>query len=216
MSADLDVASRTCRSALFYHVSFDMDDAVQRLRRPAGQLQLVRPERDALHARHHEQRLVPGAGRRRLRRDPRSARLAHRLQRVAGRQHPAPQQGHRRVAEHPADSGERVTGAGRRRAAFRFNWDTPMVFSPHDPGALLVARQQGVPVERSRRLVDGRSARDLTTNADRNEIVMMGVRGNRDPHRRATTASRTGRRSSRSPNRRSRPASTSPAPTTAS
>ena len=34
---------------------------------------------------------------------PRSARLAHRLQRVAGRQHPAQEQGHRRVAQHPAE-----------------------------------------------------------------------------------------------------------------
>ena len=60
---------------------------------------------------------------------------------------------------------------------FRWHWDTPMMFSPHDPRVLLVA------ANRVFRTVDrGDSwnviSPDLTTNADRNEIATMGVMGN--------------------------------------
>ena len=55
---------------------------------------------------------------------------------------------------------DRVTGESmsirpqaERRAsrALRWNWDTPLVFSPHDPKIIYRRRQQGVPVDRSRR-----------------------------------------------------------------
>ena len=52
----------------FYHVGYDMQDAVQRLRRAAGQQLLVRAQRGALAGRHRQRRLVRGPGRRRLRR----------------------------------------------------------------------------------------------------------------------------------------------------
>ena len=48
-----------------------------------------------------------------------------------------------------------TAGLEEKPEAFRFNWDTPMVFSTHEPGTLLVGRQPRVPLERSRRLVDG-------------------------------------------------------------
>jgi photosystem II stability/assembly factor-like uncharacterized protein len=60
---------------------------------------------------------------------------------------------------------------------FRFNWDTPIIFSPHEPGALVVAAHR---VFRSNDRGDSWTviSGDLTTNADRDEIVTMGLRGN--------------------------------------
>lgn len=59
---------------------------------------------------------------------------------------------------------------------YRFNWDTPMVFSPHDPSALIVAANK---VFRSNDRGDSWAviSPDLTTNADRSEIAVMGKRG---------------------------------------
>ena len=59
--------------------------------------------------------------------------------------------------------------------SYRWNWDTPMILSPHDPGVLLVAAQR---LFRSTDRGDSWTAisPDLTTNADRNAIVTMGVR----------------------------------------
>jgi photosystem II stability/assembly factor-like uncharacterized protein len=65
----------------------------------------------------------------------------------------------------------------RPQTALRWNWDTPIVFSPHEPGILLVAAQR---VFRSTDRGDSWTviSPDLTTNADRSEIVTMGLRGN--------------------------------------
>ena len=62
---------------------------------------------------------------------------------------------------------------------FRWNWDTPMVFSAHDPSTLIVAANR---VFTSRDKGDSWTmiSPDLTTNADRNEIQTMGKPGN-DP-----------------------------------
>ena len=58
---------------------------------------------------------------------------------------------------------------------FRFNWDTPLVFSPNELGTLLVAANR---VFRSTDRGDSWAAisPDLTANADRNAIVTMGLR----------------------------------------
>ena len=58
---------------------------------------------------------------------------------------------------------------------FRWNWDTPMVFSPNDPTALLVGANK---VFKSNDRGDSWTAisPDLTTNSDRNELTIMGVR----------------------------------------
>ena len=60
---------------------------------------------------------------------------------------------------------------------FRFHWDTPMVFSATDPSKLIVAANK-VFVSNDKgdswNVISG----DLTTNADRGEIVTMGVVGN--------------------------------------
>ncbi len=60
---------------------------------------------------------------------------------------------------------------------YRWNWDTPMIFSPHDPSALIVAANK---VFRSNDRGDSWDviSPDLTTNADRSEIAVMGKRGN--------------------------------------
>jgi hypothetical protein len=86
--------------------------------------------------------------------------------------------------------GNKLTGEGRsirpgpgnvqpssNGQNLRFNWDTPMVFSPHDPGVLLVGAQK---VFRSTDRGDSWIAisQDLTTNLDRNEVQTMGLMGN--------------------------------------
>ena len=58
---------------------------------------------------------------------------------------------------------------------FRFHWDTPMILSPNDPGVLLVAANR---LFKSTNRGDTWTAisPDLTTNANRNDIVTMGVK----------------------------------------
>jgi hypothetical protein len=65
---------------------------------------------------------------------------------------------------------------GEGALPYRWNWDTPMVLSPHDPTALIVGANK---VFRSNDRGDSWSviSGDLTTNADRNEIPIMGKRG---------------------------------------
>jgi photosystem II stability/assembly factor-like uncharacterized protein len=60
---------------------------------------------------------------------------------------------------------------------FRFNWDTPLVFSQHEPGTLLVGANR---VFRSNDRGDSWAvlSPDLTTNTDRNEMQIMGIMGN--------------------------------------
>jgi hypothetical protein len=60
--------------------------------------------------------------------------------------------------------------------AFRFHWDTPLMISPNDNGALLAAANR---VFRSRDRGDSWEAisPDLTKNEPRDSIVTMGVKG---------------------------------------
>ena len=85
-------------------------DAVSRLRRPAGQLHVVRSERGPQPLGHRQRRLAPDPGRRRLRGADGSARRAHGLRRIAGRQHRPRRSPDRRAQVDPA-------GGGARRAA---------------------------------------------------------------------------------------------------
>ena len=98
---------------------------------------------------------------------------------------------------------------------FRWNWDTPMVFSPTDPTALHRRRQQGLQVERPRRFVDRDQPRPDDQRGSQRDRRSWAC-GTPTFGCRATTASPRSRRSCRSPNRRNRPASTSPDRTTAS
>src|ERR1043166_8241806 len=60
--------------------------------------------------------------------------------------------------------------------SYRFHWDTPVIHSPNDPGVLLVAANR---VFRSTDRGDSWTAisPDLTTNANRDTIVTMGLKG---------------------------------------
>jgi photosystem II stability/assembly factor-like uncharacterized protein len=64
---------------------------------------------------------------------------------------------------------------GEGALPFRWNWDTPMILSPNDQTALIVAANR---VFKSNDRGDSWTAisPDLTTNADRNELTIMGVR----------------------------------------
>lgn len=68
-----------------------------------------------------------------------------------------------------------VTPAPAANERYRFHWDTPVIFSPHDPGTLYVAAQM---IFKSTDRGDSWTSLspDLTTNASRNDIVTMGVK----------------------------------------
>ena len=185
-------------------------DAVQRLRRHAGQLQLVRPERRARRRRHRATTTGPRC---------RAATASSSLQDPTDY----------RIAYSESQDGnivrvDRVTGetmcdpaAGRRpgEPALRWHWDTPLMH--------VAARSQGrssPPRNKVFRSADrGLSwtaiSGDLTDNAEPRRDRDDGREGQRHPDLRGTTASRRGRRSSRSPSRRSAPGVSTPAPTTA-
>ena len=69
-----------------------------------------------------------------------------------------------------------VVGAVAGEPAFRFHWDTPLMISPVDNGTLLVAANK---VFKSTDRGDSWTAisPDLTTNASRDTIVTMGLKG---------------------------------------
>ena len=70
----------------------------------------------------------------------------------------------------------RTSRLRRRRRDYRFHWDSPMIFSPDDPGVLLVAANR---VFKSTDRGDSWTAisPDLTTNGNRDNIVTMGLKG---------------------------------------
>lgn len=69
-----------------------------------------------------------------------------------------------------------VVNATTGEPAYRFHWDTPLMFSPHDPGQLLSAANR---VFRSTDRGDSWTAisPDLTTGANRDTITTMGLKG---------------------------------------
>jgi photosystem II stability/assembly factor-like uncharacterized protein len=73
-------------------------------------------------------------------------------------------------------NSQNVTNLESDAAPFRFNWDTPLMFSPHDPGTLLAAANR---VFKSTDRGDSWTvlSPDLTTNANRDDVVTMGVKG---------------------------------------
>ena len=61
-------------------------------------------------------------------------------------------------------------------AALRWNWDTPLVMSPHDPKVIYAAANK-VFRSANRGLNWETQGSDLTSNAKRDDIVTMGVKG---------------------------------------
>src|SRR5207253_2663674 len=60
--------------------------------------------------------------------------------------------------------------------AYRWNWDTPLIMSPHDPKVIFAAANK-VFRSSNRGLNWESSGTDLTSNANRDDIVTMGVKG---------------------------------------
>ncbi len=98
-------------------------DAVSRLRRPAGQLHVVRPEPGPQPHRHRHRRLALDPGRRRLRGADGPARRTHRLRRIAGRQHRPHRSADRTSASRSVRwrrrASRRCAGTGTRRSCCR-------------------------------------------------------------------------------------------------
>jgi len=69
-----------------------------------------------------------------------------------------------------------VTPAPKPGESFRWEWDTPMIISPNDPSALIVAANH-VFVSHDRGDSWTMISPDLTTNANRDTIVTMGLKG---------------------------------------
>ena len=198
---------------LFYHVGYDMAYPFNVCGGMQDNYDWCGPSASRFSNGIMNSRLVPDPGRRRLRRDPRQARLALDLQRDAGRQHHPPEQDHRRVEEirpNPLN----VTPTPKTGETFRWEWDTPMIFSPNDPGSLIVAANR---VFESHDRGDSWTviSPDLTIECQSRHDRHDGAQGRRHPHLARRRHRRSGRRSSRSPSRRSRPACTTRAPTTA-
>ena len=100
------------------------------------------------------------------------------------------------------------------KEAYRFNWSTPMLVSPHDPKVVYYGGNKAVPDRRSRRDLDRGEPRP---DAQPRVEEAAGARtGAQSPTRcRATMASATTARLRRWTNRRDRPGSSTSARTTA-
>ena len=102
--------------------AFDMQDAVSRVRRPAGQQHLVRAERAcAPNSGIAQRRLVRRQRRRRLPAAHGSDRRADHLRRVAGRPDEPRRSRHQRAADGASGTAEAKAG---EPSQFRYNWDT--------------------------------------------------------------------------------------------
>ncbi len=69
-----------------------------------------------------------------------------------------------------------VTPAPKAGESFRWEWDTPMIISPNDPTALIVGANR-VFVSHDRGDSWAMISPDLTSNANRDTIVTMGLKG---------------------------------------
>ena len=73
-------------------------------------------------------------------------------------------------------NAQNVTPAPKPGETFRWEWDTPMMLSPHDPGTLMVAANR-VFVSHDRGDSWTVISPDLTTNVNRDTVVTMGLKG---------------------------------------
>jgi len=76
----------------------------------------------------------------------------------------------------PAPASNNVSPAPAKGETYRWHWDTPMIISPIDPGTLIVAANK-VFVSHDRGDSWTAVSPDLTTGANRDTIVTMGVKG---------------------------------------
>jgi photosystem II stability/assembly factor-like uncharacterized protein len=76
----------------------------------------------------------------------------------------------------PAAASNNVSPAPAKGETYRWHWDTPMIISPIDVGTLIVAANK-VFVSKDRGDSWAVISPDLTTSANRDTIVTMGVKG---------------------------------------
>ena len=166
---DLDLLSQPAGRALLPR-ELRHGDAVQRLRRHAGQLRLVRPEPGARRGRHRQPSLDDDPGRRRLRRAAGSrttsaSSTASRRTATWSASIASPAR-RCRSGRRPRPASRPCAGTGTRRSSSRRTIrrsSTPRankVFRSPDRGLSWVAVSP-----------------DLTANANRDDIVTMGVKG---------------------------------------
>ena len=160
-------------------------DAVQHLRRHAGQLRLVRPERRCAAPPASPtttgSTMQGGDGFVAIP-DPTDSAIIYSESQdgnIIARRTTSP-------ASRSIDPAADVTPG--EAARLRWQWDTPMIISPNDPGVVYRRRRTTCSLARSRRLVDGDQP-DLTANADRDTIVTMGLKGSDITNLARTTAS---------------------------
>ena len=195
---DLDASRRTCRSRSSTTSRVDDAEAVlQRLRRHAGQRHARRPVAHDQRPRHHQQRLVRHRRRRRLRAARRSRRT---------RTSSTPSRSTAAWCASTGKTGETVDikpQAGKGEAPLRWNWDSPLIISPHSPHAALLRRATASSAATTAATAGRPISPDLTRQLDRNTLPGHGQglgrrRGREERRRPRSTAT-----SSRSPSRRS-------------
>jgi photosystem II stability/assembly factor-like uncharacterized protein len=103
-----------------------LPEAVSRVRRHAGQLFVVRAERQPADHRYRQRGLDYGAGRRRLPRPHRSDRPEYHLRGIAGRQSLAARFEDQRIEVDPPQEDNDTA------PRYRFQWNSPLIISPHD------------------------------------------------------------------------------------
>ena len=161
--------------------------------------------------RHHEPRLV---------RHARSPTATSRRPSPATRTSSTPQWQSGNLVRFDRTTGERVLhpAAARARATRRerFNWDAPILVSPHSPHAALLRVAARVALRRPRRQLAARSRGDLTRDQDRMKLPLMGRQWSWDAAVGPARDVDASTRSPRSPSRRRPRACSTPAPTTAS
>ena len=212
--AHLDLVHPNLPIGLFYHVGYDNETPFNVCGGMQDNYDWCGPSAVRTRARHHERSLAA-----RCRAATASSRFsisATRASSTASRR-TATSTRHNRVTGESKTirpSAQNVTTAHAGGEPYRCNWDTPMVFSPNDPGVLLVA---GNHVFRSTDRGDSWTAisPDLTTNANRDGRRDDGREGQRRPHlqerrHRRVADDRLARRIAETAGR-----STTPAPTTA-
>ena len=217
MTQDVDRSCRTCRSAS--STTSGTTWSTRTTSAAACRTTTTGADRapSRIARRHHERRLAHGAGRRRLRRRSstsatRASSTPNRRTATCTRQNQVTGESksirptRSNVTPTPAAGEPPTASTGTRRC----------MFSPNDPGTLLRRRRNKVFKSTDRGDSWTAISPDLTTNANRDDVVTMGVQGQRHPHlaqrrHRGVADDRRARRIAEACR-----ASTTPAPTTAS
>ena len=192
----------------FYHVTYDMETPYNVYGGLQDNYTWCGPERGAQPHRHRQRSVVLDPWRRRLRGADRPEELAHRS---------TPS---RRTATSRASiaiSNERKSIRplpARGEPPLRWNWNTPILMSPHDSNTIYVGANKVFKSTDRGQTLDGDQPRPHRRDRSRRPDADGPDRARNSRSPRTTACSRTATSCSWS-NRRSRPACSTPAPTTA-